>query len=53
MEEESKESAPKWEYKTEFGIITEMKKLVNLTIEATEKELELLRKKLERMTYGG
>jgi len=41
-----------WEYKEEFGIVREMKKVVNLTKQATELELEGLRRKLERLTYG-
>lgn len=52
-EEKSSESPPQWEYKEEFGIVGEMKKVINLTIQATEMELEALRRKLERLTYGG
>lgn len=42
-----------WEFKTEFAINTKMKELIHKTIEVSEMESEMLRKKLERLTYGG
>jgi hypothetical protein len=42
-----------WEFKTEFAITGRMKELVHKTVEATEAELTMLRRKLERLTYGG
>jgi hypothetical protein len=54
-EEKKPEETPRanWGYKQEFGIVTELRKAISLTKEATEKELAGLRRKLERMTYGG
>jgi hypothetical protein len=54
LDVDCKEEAPKysWEYKKEFGIIQEMRKVVLLTKQATELELDGLRRKLERLTYG-
>jgi len=43
---------PEWEYKTDFNITIQMKEIVGKTIEVSEKELENLRRKLERLTYG-
>jgi hypothetical protein len=51
-DENLSDEAPSWKFKEEFGIVKEMKKAVELTKEATEKELESLRRKLERLTYG-
>lgn len=45
--------APKWAYREEFKIHSQMKTIVKLTIEATESELAAARRKLERLTYGG
>jgi hypothetical protein len=47
------EPQAQWEYKTEFAITGRMKELVHKTIEATEAELAMLRRKLDRLTYGG
>jgi hypothetical protein len=46
------EKPPEWEFKKEFGINVEMKKVVHLTISATESELVLLRRKLAKLQYG-
>ncbi len=43
----------KWEYRSEFKIHTRMKEMIGLTIEASEQELSVLRRKLEKLTYGG
>jgi hypothetical protein len=45
-------NAPKWEFKREFGINKEMRKVINLTIDATNAEIAVLRRKLQRLTYG-
>ena len=42
-----------WQHKTEFEINKRMKEVIKLTIEASEEELVRLRKKLERLQYGG
>jgi len=49
---ESQAEACEWKYKTEFGLVGELRKVVLLTKQATEMELEGLRRKLERLTYG-
>jgi predicted chitinase len=41
-----------WEYREEFGIVTKMREAISLTKTATESEITLLRRKLERLTYG-
>jgi hypothetical protein len=51
-EETPAPEAPKWEYKTEFGINTQMREVVRLTVSATEAEIKLLRRKLEKLQYG-
>lgn len=44
---------PEWGYKKEFGINTKMRELILQTKGLAEAELATLRKKLERLTYGG
>ena len=51
-QEEVAPEAPKWERKSEFGINTQMREVVRLTISASEAEIKLLRRKLERLQYG-
>ena len=51
-EEETPPEPPKWEYKKEFEINKQMKKIVKLTMSATEAELAMLRRKLDKLTYG-
>lgn len=51
-EEPAAPEAPKWEYKKEFGINTQMREVVRLTISASEAEMKLLRRKLEKLQYG-
>ena len=41
-----------WKYKKNLGINEEMKKVINLTMSATQSEIAVLRRKLERLTYG-
>jgi len=53
--EDSKEKAPeppKWEYRSEFGAVKQMREIVGLTMKATESEIEALHRKLERLQYG-
>jgi len=52
--EETKEP-PKaeWEYKTNFKINDQMKDIIQKTIKVSEMEVDMLRKKLDRLTYGG
>lgn len=50
-EEEPKRA--EWQFKTEFGINTRMREIVHKAIEFSELELANLRRKLDRMTYGG
>jgi hypothetical protein len=51
-QEEKSKADPKWE-KREFRINQEMKKVIGLGVKAAEAELETLRRKLKRLTYGG
>lgn len=50
------EAAPepehKWEYRTEFKITGRMREVIELTIKAVEAEKDVLRRKLEKLTYG-
>lgn len=41
-----------WSYKRTFGINEEMKKVIGLTISATQSEVTGLRRKLDKLTYG-
>ncbi len=41
-----------WSYKRTFGINEEMKKVIGLTISATQSEVTALRRKLDKLTYG-
>jgi hypothetical protein len=56
MDEEKKDpevtTQANWEYRKEFGIVTKMRDAILTTKTATESELALLRRKLERLTYG-
>jgi hypothetical protein len=51
-EEPPQQPAFDWERKDRFRILGEMRKVVNLTISATEAELTVLRRKLNKLTYG-
>jgi hypothetical protein len=48
-----KPEPPKWEYKTDFAITDKMRDVIKQTIKVSEMESEMLRKKLDRLTYGG
>lgn len=54
MDEDKKPEAPKavWE-KREFAINEKMKQVCRLGITATEAEIKTLRRKLEKLQYGG
>ena len=41
-----------WEYRTEFRITTQMREMLNLTKKVTEAEIDRLRRKLNKLTYG-
>ena len=41
-----------WKYVNKFGIHARMTEILKLTIEATKKQLEHERKKLQRIKYG-
>lgn len=43
---------PQWEYRRRFRIHDQMEEVVRRTIEATESELVVLRRKLDKLTYG-
>lgn len=51
----TEEAAPKynWEYKQDMGINVKMKEVLRATLKACEAERDALRKKLERLQYGG
>jgi hypothetical protein len=44
---------PSWEYKNDFGINVKMKEMLKATLVASESELDRLRKKLNKLQYGG
>lgn len=44
--------APRWEHREELKIQGKMREVVKMTIGATEKEIEGLRRKVARLTYG-
>lgn len=50
--EPEKPKPPEWEYKTEFGINSRMRDLIDKSKEFAELELSNLRRKLDRLTYG-
>lgn len=43
---------PKWEHKTSFGITGQMKQVIELAMSASQAELKVLRRKLEKLQYG-
>ena len=52
MPDENQNPPPEWKYKEEFGIVTQLKTVVEATQKASEQELAELRRRLERLTYG-
>ncbi len=43
---------PRWEQRSELKIQGKMREVVKLTITASEKEIEHLRRKVKKLTYG-
>ena len=53
MSEEKKDpEPPAWEFKKEFAINARMREIALATKAVAETEVSLLRRKLERLTYG-
>lgn len=50
--EPPQDEAPSWQYKTEFGINTRLREVIKMTIEASTLEVEALKRKLDKLTYG-
>lgn len=50
---EPTEQKASWEYREEFGISKQMREIVKVSKEVSEKELDALRRKLDKLTYGG
>lgn len=51
-EEEKGPPKPEWKYKEEFNIVGNLRKAVTAAKEASEKDLVVLRRRLEKLTYG-
>jgi hypothetical protein len=51
-EGETPKAQPSWEFKKTFGINQEMKKVIQMTIAATQSEIVSLKRKLDKLTYG-
>lgn len=43
---------PNWEYRERLAIHDNMDKVVRLTIEATRAQIDLYKRKLDKLTYG-
>jgi len=43
---------PRWEYKSEFAIHTQMRAVIEKTMDLTVSEIEVLKRKLDKLTYG-
>jgi len=52
MADEEKKPAAEWKYKEEFAIVSNLRTVVLATKEASEKELAVLRRRLDKLTYG-
>ncbi len=50
--EDPKTEAPQWEHKTEPGIHNKMREIIHLSISASEAEIKVLKRKLEKLQYG-
>ena len=46
------EPKPEWKYKTELGVNKQMKEVIQATLDVTKAEIERLRRKVEKLTYG-
>jgi hypothetical protein len=42
----------RWEHKTEFGVNTQMRSIIDLSIKVAEAEIDSYRRKLDKLTYG-
>lgn len=51
-DEDPKEEAPQWAYRTNLGINAKMKEVIEKTLEAAKAERDLLLKKLRKAQYG-
>lgn len=51
--EDTQEPRAEWQYREEFGISKQLREVVKVSREVAEKELETLRRKLDKLTYGG
>jgi hypothetical protein len=49
---EEPEEGPAWEFRKEFKISGQMKEVIQLSMNAAESELKVLRRKLEKLHYG-
>jgi len=43
---------PKWEYRTEMRISKEMREIVKATIKVSQAQIDLLKRKIEKLQYG-
>lgn len=43
---------PTWEYREEFRINAQMREMLHLAKKVTEAEIDRLRRKVEKLTYG-
>jgi hypothetical protein len=44
--------APKWEYKTQFGINDKMKEVIEATIKVCNQEIARNKRKIDKLVYG-
>ena len=53
-EVKSEEAPPQatWEYRTEFRINQEMREVVQATIKVAQTQIDMLRRKVEKLQYG-
>jgi hypothetical protein len=50
--EDEPKKGPTWEQRTDFRINKQMREVVGMTISATQAQITLLRRKLEKLQYG-
>ncbi len=43
---------PKWEFRKEMRISKEMREIVKATIAVSQKQIDLLKRKVEKLQYG-
>lgn len=51
-DEEKPPEPPKWEYRTEMRINREMRNIVAATIKVSQAQIDLLKRKIEKLQYG-